>query len=80
MFSEVQNLNDLKRRVTDVCSYRSIDQFRRNSDDIAKKPRCIIIDGIEYAPLDYIRFLFQFVSRSDKSAQKKPLICTCNNL
>ncbi|CAI4231951.1 unnamed protein product [Auanema sp. JU1783] len=44
------------------------------------KPNCLIMDEIDGAPADAIRFLVKTIQMTGKKSIRRPIICICNNL
>ena len=68
------NATEFNRLLANAVSSHSI-----NFNLSLKGPRCIIIDGLEYATADIVNELLKWMSGRKKHALR-PVICTCNNL
>ncbi|KAE9548940.1 hypothetical protein FO519_007846 [Halicephalobus sp. NKZ332] len=72
--SDVTNATEFSRLLANAVSYHAINFNLR-----LKGPRCIIIDGLEYATADIVNELLKWMAGRKKHALR-PVICTCNNL
>uniref|UniRef100_A0A7E4VZL2 AAA domain-containing protein n=1 Tax=Panagrellus redivivus TaxID=6233 RepID=A0A7E4VZL2_PANRE len=74
--NEVNNVADLNRILLHASSYHSVTDFKKGS----RRPRCIIIDGLEYASCEIANVLVRWIQKRKKTDALRPIICTCNNL
>ncbi|VDM71581.1 unnamed protein product [Strongylus vulgaris] len=44
------------------------------------RPNCLILDEIDGAPVDAVRYLVKAVQATGKKAIRRPIICICNNM
>uniref|UniRef100_A0AC34GSS9 AAA+ ATPase domain-containing protein n=1 Tax=Panagrolaimus sp. ES5 TaxID=591445 RepID=A0AC34GSS9_9BILA len=73
--NEITNVTDLNKILLHATTYHSI-SFNPSS----RKPRCLILDGIDYASNDIINALKKYVLNRKKDDALRPIICTCNNV
>ncbi|KJH49884.1 ATPase, AAA family [Dictyocaulus viviparus] len=71
--SDSRNVADFEKVLEGaVYTSRTLD---RNS-----RPSCLILDEIDGAPVESIRFLVKAVNSTGKKAIRRPIICICNNM
>lgn len=75
IFSEITSVNELKRVLILSSNYHAV-----NFTPKSRKPRCLIIDGIEYATTEIVSTLLKWTTEGKKKNALRPIICTCNNL
>uniref|UniRef100_A0AC35G7J2 AAA+ ATPase domain-containing protein n=1 Tax=Panagrolaimus sp. PS1159 TaxID=55785 RepID=A0AC35G7J2_9BILA len=73
--SEIANVADLNKILLHATTYHSL-----SFDPLSRKPRCLILDGIDYASNDIINALKKYVTNRKKDNALRPIICTCNNV
>uniref|UniRef100_A0A915BIB3 Chromosome transmission fidelity protein 18-like protein n=3 Tax=Parascaris univalens TaxID=6257 RepID=A0A915BIB3_PARUN len=71
--SDDRNVSDFEREIEGaIRSVRTLDMDGR--------PNCLLVDEIDGAPADAIRYLCKTLALKGRKAIRRPVICICNNL
>ncbi|CAD5225152.1 unnamed protein product [Bursaphelenchus xylophilus] len=76
---EITSLAHLKSLIYERSGNISMDHYTRTDRPKVAKPICFIIEGLDGASGDFVKFLTTYVTEKKKKLVRRPMIVSCNN-